>query len=207
MRKVIAERMHSGLQNSAQLTIYMKADITELKTAQAQSAASVKHRFGEKLTLTDFIARATILALQVYPLMNSALIDYSIHERNNVHLGMAVALEKGLVVPVINDAEKLSLSQLSASIRELAKKARENQLGSEEMTGSTFTITNLGAYGVEHFTPILNPPEAGILGVGAAEDQPVYRGENLERHDILPISLTFDHRLVDGAPGAVFKGD
>ncbi|RXY98841.1 dihydrolipoamide acetyltransferase family protein [Fictibacillus sp. S7] len=204
MRKVIAERMHSSLQNSAQLTIYMKADITELKTLQAQSAASVKRRFGEKLTLTDFIARATILALQVHPFMNSALIDYSIHERNNVHLGMAVALEKGLVVPVINDAEKLSLSQLSASIRELAKKARENQLGSEEMTGSTFTITNLGAYGVEHFTPVLNPPEAGILGVGAAEDQPVYRGDNLERRSILPISLTFDHRLVDGAPAALF---
>ncbi|SDM74196.1 pyruvate dehydrogenase E2 component (dihydrolipoamide acetyltransferase) [Fictibacillus solisalsi] len=204
MRKVIAERMHSSLQNSAQLTIYMKADITDLKMLQAQSAESVKRRFGEKLTLTDFIARAAILALQAHPLMNSALIDHSIHEKTHVHLGMAVALEKGLVVPVIHDAEKLSLSQLSTSIRELAKKARENQLGSEEMTGSTFTITNLGAYGVEHFTPILNPPEAGILGVGAAEYQPVYRGESLERRSILPLSLTFDHRLVDGAPAAVF---
>lgn len=138
MRKVIAERMHSSLQNSAQLTIHMKADITELKNLQTQSAEPVKRRFGEKLTLTDFIARAAILALQAHPLMNSALKNDSIQENTNVHLGMAVALEKGLVVPVIKDAVNLSLSQLSAAIREMAKKARENQLGSEEMTGSTF---------------------------------------------------------------------
>ncbi|MDN4073014.1 dihydrolipoamide acetyltransferase family protein [Fictibacillus terranigra] len=204
MRKVIAERMHRSLLNTAQLTINMKADITELKTLQAQSAQSVQRRIGAKLTLTDFIARAVVLSLQEHPVMNSTLLENSIRESENVHLGMAVALENGLVVPVIKHAESLSLSQLSAAIRTVADRAREGKLSSEEMKGSTFTVTNLGAYGVEHFTPILNPPESGILGIGATEDQPVYKGEQLERRTILPLSLTFDHRIVDGAPAAAF---
>ncbi|MGG1576320.1 dihydrolipoamide acetyltransferase family protein, partial [Fictibacillus sp. NRS-1165] len=204
MRKVIAERMHRSLLNTAQLTINMKADITELKTLQAQSAQSVQRRIRAKLTLTDFIARAVVLSLQEHPVMNSTLLENSIREIENVHLGMAVALENGLVVPVIKHAESLSLSQLSAAIRMVADRAREGELSNEEMKGSTFTVTNLGAYGVEHFTPILNPPESGILGIGATEDQPVYKGEQLERRTILPLSLTFDHRIVDGAPAAAF---
>ncbi|WP_062234767.1 dihydrolipoamide acetyltransferase family protein [Fictibacillus sp. FJAT-27399] len=204
IRKVIAERMQRSLLNTAQLTINMKVDITELKTLQAQSAPSVQRRFGAKLTLNDFIARAIVLSLQEHPVMNSTFIENSIQESENVHLGMAVALANGLVVPVIKNAESLSLSQLSAAIRTAADQAREGKLSNEEMKGSTFTVTNLGAYGVEHFTPILNPPESGILGVGAAEDQPVYKGEQLERCSILPLSLTFDHRIVDGAPAAAF---
>ncbi|MCQ6268834.1 2-oxo acid dehydrogenase subunit E2 [Fictibacillus sp. WQ 8-8] len=204
IRKVIAERMQRSLLNTAQLTINMKVDITELKTLQAQSAPSVQRRFGAKLTLNDFIARAVVLSLQEHPVMNSTFIENSIQESENVHLGMAVALANGLVVPVIKNAESLSLSQLSAAIRTAADQAREGKLSSEEMKGSTFTVTNLGAYGVEHFTPILNPPESGILGVGAADDQPVYIGEQLERRSILPLSLTFDHQIVDGAPAAAF---
>ncbi|SFE39442.1 pyruvate dehydrogenase E2 component (dihydrolipoamide acetyltransferase) [Bacillus sp. OV194] len=204
IRKIIAERMQRSLLNTAQLTINMKVDITELKTLQAQSAPSVQRRFGAKLTLNDFIARAVVLSLQEHPVMNSTFIENSIQESENVHLGMAVALANGLVVPVIKNAESLSLSQLSAAIRTAADQAREGKLSSEEMKGSTFTVTNLGAYGVEHFTPILNPPESGILGVGAADDQPVYIGEQLERRSILPLSLTFDHRIVDGAPAAAF---
>lgn len=117
---------------------------------------------------------------------------------------MAVALENGLVVPVIRHAEKLSLIELAQSISENAKKAREGRVGSEELQGSTFSITNLGAFGVEHFTPILNPPETGILGIGASYDTPVYQGEEIVRSTILPLSLTFDHRACDGAPAAAF---
>ena len=204
IRKVIAGRMFDSLQKTAQLTINMKADVTDLMALQKQIAQTVQNHYDQKITVTDFIARAVVLSLQKHGEMNSAYMDDKIHLFKNVHLGMAVALEKGLVVPVIRNAESCSLIDLSRSIKTLAQKARQTQLTHEEMQGSTFTISNLGAYGVEHFTPVLNPPETGILGVGAVYDTPTYIGENLERRSILPLSLTFDHRVLDGAPAAAF---
>lgn len=204
MRKVIAERMQESLQSSAQLTLTMKVDVTDLMALQKQIGETVQAHYETKLTITDFVARAVVLALQQHKEMNSAYIDDQIHTFDHVHLGMAVALEKGLVVPVIRHAQNDSLIQLAKSIKTLAERARKGQLDSDEMKGSTFTISNLGAYGVEHFTPILNSPEAGILGVGAAYDTPVFKGEELQRRTILPLSLTFDHRVLDGAPAAAF---
>lgn len=204
MRKVIAERMQESLQNSAQLTLTMKVDVTDLMALQKQIGEMVQTQHETKLTVTDFVARAVVLSLQQHKEMNSAYIDDHIRVFDHVHLGMAVALERGLVVPVIRNAQNESLVQLAKNIKMLAERARNGQLGSDEMKGSTFTISNLGAYGVEHFTPILNSPEAGILGVGAAYDTPVYKGEELERRTILPLSLTFDHRVLDGAPAAAF---
>lgn len=204
IRKVIADRMHDSLQQTAQLTMNMKVDVTELIALQKQTAETVQNRYENKLTMTDFIARAVVLSLQQHPQMNSAYINETIHLFQHVHLGMAVAIDKGLVVPVIRHSEKCSIIELSSSIKTLAKKAREGQLSSEEMQGSTFTISNLGSYGVEHFTPILNPPESGILGVGAVYDTPVFKGETIVKRSILPLSLTFDHRVLDGAPAAAF---
>lgn len=204
IRKVIAGRMHDSLQQTAQLTMNVKVDVTELISLQKQTAETVQNRYENKLTVTDFIARAVVLSLQQHPQMNSAYIDETIHLFKHVHLGMAVAIDKGLVVPVIRHSEKCSLIELSSSIKTLAQKARVGQLSSEEMQGSTFTISNLGSYGVEHFTPILNPPESGILGVGAVYDTPVFKGETIEKRSILPLSLTFDHRVLDGAPAAAF---
>ena len=204
IRKVIAVRMHDSLQKSAQLTINIKIDVTDLIALQKQTAETVQKKYGHKLTVTDFIARAVVLSLKNHQDMNSALIEDKIHLFKQVHLGMAVALEKGLVVPVIRNVDESSLIDLSRNIKELAQKARQGQLSNEDMQGSTFTISNLGAYGVEHFTPVLNPPETGILGVGAVNDTPVYLGEKLERRSILPLSLTFDHRVLDGAPAAAF---
>lgn len=204
MRKVIASRMQESLLNSAQLTLTMKADVTRLLEVRRQASADVEKRFGEKLTVTDFIARAVVLALNEHKRMNSAYVDHHIEIYGHIHLGIAVALEKGLVVPVIRNAERCSLVQLSQAIKSLSTRARENRLDPDEMKGSTFTITNLGAYGVGHFTPVLNPPEAGILGVGAIEDVPLYVGDELKRCSILPLSLTFDHRVLDGAPAAEF---
>lgn len=204
IRKVIAGRMYESLQKTAQLTINIKVDVTDLLALQKQIAQTVQNRYEQKLTVTDFIARAVVLSLQKHGQMNSAYIDDKIHLFKSVHLGMAVALEKGLVVPVIRDAESLSLIDLSRNIKTVAQKARQTQLTHEEMQGSTFTISNLGAYGIEHFTPVLNPPETGILGVGAVYDAPTYIGEKLERRSILPLSLTFDHRVLDGAPAAAF---
>ncbi|MDR6999151.1 dihydrolipoamide acetyltransferase family protein [Neobacillus niacini] len=204
IRKVIAVRMHDSLQKSAQLTINIKVDVTDLIALQKQTAETVQKKYGHKLTVTDFIARSVVLSLKNHQDMNSALIEDKIHLFKQVHLGMAVALEKGLVVPVIRNVDESSLIDLSRNIKELAQKARQGQLSNEDMKGSTFTISNLGAYGVEHFTPVLNPPETGILGVGAVNDTPVYLGEKLERRSILPLSLTFDHRVLDGAPAAAF---
>ncbi|WP_134687036.1 dihydrolipoamide acetyltransferase family protein [Brevibacillus migulae] len=210
MRKVIATRMLESLQTSAQLTMTAKADVTELLSLQKEVAAEVQKRQEGKLTVTDFIARAVVLSLKQHKRMNSAYFtdtqEARIETYGHVHLGIAVALEKGLIVPVIPHADKLSLLELSKAMKSLSERARSNQLGSEEMKGSTFTISNLGAYGIEYFTPVLNPPETGILGVGAIEAVPAYRGEELQRRSMLPLSLTFDHRVLDGAPAAQFLG-
>ncbi|MGF9887664.1 dihydrolipoamide acetyltransferase family protein [Priestia megaterium] len=206
MRKVIASRMHNSLLNSAQLTINMKADVTDLLSLQREIKDVTQQRHKVKISLTDFIARAVVLSLQEHKQMNSAYIDNEIQLYNHVHLGMAVALENGLVVPVMQHAEKMSLVELAAEIKTRAADARQGQLSTDRMQGSTFTITNLGAYGVEYFTPVLNPPETGILGVGATEDVPMYKGDELQKRNLLPLSLTFDHRVLDGAPAANFLG-
>ncbi|MCM3792907.1 2-oxo acid dehydrogenase subunit E2 [Priestia megaterium] len=206
MRKVIASRMHNSLLNSAQSTINMKADVTDLLSFQREIKDVIQQRHKVKISLTDFIARAVVLSLQEHKQMNSAYIDNEIQLYNHVHLGMAVALENGLVVPVMQHAEKMSLVELAAEIKTRAADARQGQLSTDRMQGSTFTITNLGAYGVEYFTPVLNPPETGILGVGATEDVPMYKGDELQKRNLLPLSLTFDHRVLDGAPAANFLG-
>lgn len=204
MRKVIASRMMASLQESAQLTITTRADVTDLIALQKKMNEVTQKEHEIKLTVTDLIARATVLALQRHKQVNSAYIDDRIHRYGHVHLGIAVALEQGLVVPVVRYAESTSVLDLSRRIKALAAQAREGTLGMEEMQGSTFSITNLGAYGIDFFTPVLNSPEAGILGVGAVQETPVFIGEEVQRRSILPLSLTFDHRVLDGAPAAEF---
>ncbi|MGI1831690.1 dihydrolipoamide acetyltransferase family protein [Bacillus safensis] len=204
MRKTIASRMMESLQTSAQLTITMKADVTKLTALQSELNETAGARHDMKLTMTDFVAKAVILSLLEHPAMNSQYQNDRVETFEYVHLGIAAALDHGLAVPVIRHAEKLSLIELAKSIKSYGKKAREGRLLHDEIEGSTFTITNLGAYGVEHFTPILNPPEAGILGVGKANHMPVYHGNELYKGTILPLSLTFDHRVLDGAPASQF---
>ncbi|MFP3717687.1 dihydrolipoamide acetyltransferase family protein [Bacillus safensis] len=204
MRKTIASRMMESLQTSAQLTITMKADVTKLTALQSELNETAAARHDMKLTMTDFVAKAVVLSLLEHPAMNSQYQNDRVETFEYVHLGIAAALDHGLAVPVIRHAEKLSLIELAKSIKSYGKKAREGRLLHDEIEGSTFTITNLGAYGVEHFTPILNPPEAGILGVGKADHMPVYHGNELCKGTILPLSLTFDHRVLDGAPASQF---
>ncbi|MEK4338116.1 MULTISPECIES: dihydrolipoamide acetyltransferase family protein [Bacillus] len=204
MRKTIASRMMESLQTSAQLTITMKADVTKLTNLQQQLNETAIARYETKLTITDFVAKAAILSLLEHPAMNSQYHNGVVETFENVHLGIAAALDNGLAVPVIRHAERLTLIELAKGIKLYGKKAREGKLLHDEIKGSTFTITNLGAYGVEHFTPILNPPEAGILGVGTMYDTPVYREDELCKGTILPLSLTFDHRVLDGAPASAF---
>ncbi|AYF06846.1 MULTISPECIES: dihydrolipoamide acetyltransferase family protein [Bacillus] len=204
MRKAIANRMHASLQNSAQLTLTMKVDVTDLLALHKDIAEVVQKRYDNNLTITDFVSRAVVLALREHKEMNSAYIDDAIHQFEHVHLGMAVALEKGLVVPAIRFANNLSVVELSKEIKNVAQKARAGSLSSDDMQGTTFTISNLGSFGIEYFTPVLNTPETGILGVGAIEHVPLYKGKKIKKGSMLPLSLTFDHRVLDGAPAAAF---
>lgn len=201
MRKVIAERMFASMQQSAQLTIHMRVNVTEMLALRKRINSGQEHT---KLTVTDFIAKAVIQALQKHKNMNSTYVDNQIKSYDSVHLGIAVALDNGLVVPVIRHAEQHTMEGLSNQIKQFSKKAKKGSLDSAELKGSTFTITSLGASGVEFFTPILNPPEVGILGIGLITDTPVYVGDELQRQSLLPLSLTFDHRAIDGVPASEF---
>ncbi len=198
MRRTIAERMHQSLHDSAQLTITTEADVT--------SATELRERLKREFdfTYTDLLIQAAARALLKHPRMNARLEGDAIVIPAEVNIGLAVALEEGLIVPVIRDAARLGLGEIAAQSRELGEKARAGKLKLEDVSGGTFTITNLGAYGVDAFTPILNPGETGILGVGRIVEKPaVYRGE-ITRRAMMTLSLTFDHRTVDGAPAAEF---
>lgn len=198
MRKVIAERMHKSLQGSAQLTITTEVDVTQLIDRRQE----VQREFNA--TYTDFIVQACAHALKQHPRMNSALDGDTIRYNGAIHVGLAVALEEGLIVPVVHNTDKKSLQEIAQDARQLAEKARAGKLAIEEVSGGTFTISNLGMYGVDGFTPIINTPQTGILGVGRIVEKPViYRGE-IAKRSMMVLSLTFDHRVIDGAPAGAF---
>jgi len=195
-RRTIAQRMMQSLQQSAQLTLTRWADVTTL-------AGERKHLFREG-SWNDWVLKAVAMALRDHPELNSSWTDTGIIQHSGVHLGMAVDTEQGLIVPVLQHAESLTLAQIHAEAGRLSEQIRQRKLGPSELKGSTFTVTNLGSYGIEFFTPILNSPEAGILGVGQVEERLVLQDENVAVKHRLPLSLTFDHRVLDGAGGARF---
>lgn len=206
MRRTIADRLIGSLHNTAQLTITMKADITELQNVrQSINESCEKENMGIKLTINDFVAKAVTVALPSFPIMNSALINNEIHYNKEIHLGIAVSLKSGLIVPVVRNAEKMTIRELSQNIKSLGAKARNNELDLGEIIGSSFSITNLGASGVEFFTPVLNPPETGILGIGTMyQALELDSGGKTVSRSVLPLSLTFDHRVTDGKPASEF---
>ncbi len=200
MRKVIAERMHKSLTDTAQLTITTEVDVTQL----IERREEVRREFNT--TYNDFIIQACAHALLQHPRMNASLEGDAIQLHGAVHVGFAVALDEGLIVPVVHDADKKPLKTIAQEARALAEKARAGRLKLEEVSGGTFTVSNLGMAGVDAFTPILNSPQTGILGVGRIVDKPViYQGE-IARRSMLVLSLTFDHRVIDGAPAGAFLG-
>ncbi|MFQ5814847.1 MAG: 2-oxo acid dehydrogenase subunit E2, partial [Anaerolineae bacterium] len=139
-----------------------------------------------------------------HPLLNATLVGDEIHLLKEIHIGVAVALEDGLLVPVVRDADKKSVQEIAQEARRLAQGAREGTLTVDEVTGSTFSITNLGAYGVDGSTPVINPPEVAILGVGRIVEKPAIHDGQIVKRAMMSLSLTFDHRIVDGAPAAEF---
>lgn len=197
-RGTIARRMHDSLHSMAQLTLHTEADVTELVALRESLKAHTP------LTYTDLIVRACALALRQHPRLNATLEGETIRLLSQINIGLAVALDDGLIVPVIPAADQKSLADLAQLRTRLAERARAGQLVKEEISGGTFTVTNLGSYDIDAFTPIINPPEAAILGVGRiVEKVVIYQGKIAQRA-MITLSLTFDHRLVDGAPAAAF---
>ena len=208
MRKTIAERMMRSVQTTAHVTNQRKVDITELMKFRKE----IKEKINDPLTkgelsINTLLTKAVVLALKNTPNMNAWYYNGEYSRVDEVHIGMATALEDGLVVPVIKDAHLMSLSQLGFAIKNVVKEARQGSLDGSLYSGSTFTITNLGSYDIEYFTPILNTPEVGILGVGAIQKELVLEdGEVVEKFK-LPLSLSYDHQIIDGVPAAEFLSD
>src|SRR5579859_33648 len=204
MRAVIARRMTESLQSTAQLTLTTEEDMAEASKLREEAGAELERRGGARPTFTDLIVRAAAIALRDHPRLNARWTGGGARLLPEIHVGVAVALDEGLVVPVIRHADRAALAEISAALRDLSERARTFRLAPAEMEGGTFTVTNLGMYDVDAFTPILNPPEAAILGAGRVHRRPVAVDDRVEVRPVMALSLTFDHRVVDGAPAAQF---
>ena len=202
MRKVVAQRMYTSAVEIPTVTQTVKVDVTKLLAFRKE----LNEGREQHLSLNDFILKAVAKALRKNPQMLVSLDGEQVIRRAHVNLGMAVALDAGLIVPVIRDADQLGLEALSAKAKDLAARARSGQLDAGEYKGSTFTVSNLGMFGVESFTPIINQPDAAILGVNCTENELVMEADgSISNHQVLRISLTFDHRLLDGSDAARFQ--
>lgn len=198
MRGTIARRMQQSLQTSAQVTLISEVDVSAL----VQVREALKEQFA--LTYTDLIVKAVAAALKEHPRLNAWMEGEHIQPMQEIHIGVAVALDEGLIVPVVRHANRKSLQTIAQETRQLASRAREGTLTREEITGATFSVTNLGMYGIDAFTPIINPPEVAILGIGRINEKFARVSQAGEWRQVLTLSLTFDHRAVDGAPAAAF---
>jgi pyruvate dehydrogenase E2 component (dihydrolipoamide acetyltransferase) len=204
IRKVVAERLTESLRTTAQVTISREVEAGGLVTRRAQLAAGFEAATGLRLTYTDLLVQTVAGLLGEHPLLNATLTEQGIVVPDAVHMGVAVALDDGLIVPVIRDAGRRPLAEIARDRAELAAKAQAGTLSLDEVEGGTFTISNLGSFGADAFTPIVNPPQCAILGVGRIVDKPVVVDGRVQVRPLLWLSLTFDHRIVDGAPAARF---
>ena len=203
IRKIIAERMTMSVQTNASVTLHTEVDATAFVDLRALFNEELQQK-EISLTYTDLLVKVVANTLQTHQQLNATLTEEGIQLIGEINIGVAVALEEGLVVPVIRNANQIGLAVISDQIRTLAEKARNNQLTPGELQGGTFTLTNLGNFGVDAFTPIINPPECAILGVGRIIKKPVVHNDEIAIRSMLTLSLTFDHRVVDGAPAAQF---
>jgi len=200
MRKVIAERMSISWKTSPHVNMTYKVDMTE--------AIALKNKMSKvsdtKYSFTEIIVKAVSMALIENAEINRSLIDKQIYHHNTVNIGVAVALNNGLTVPVIKNAQNKSISTIRNELSILSEKARKGDLTPEEITGGTFTVSNLGMYGVDQFTPIINPPESAILGVCRIVNEPIVIENEITIRSMMNLCLSFDHRLIDGVVAAVF---
>jgi pyruvate dehydrogenase E2 component (dihydrolipoamide acetyltransferase) len=204
IRRTIAERMVASRTATAPVTLTSTADATNLVNLRDQFKAAGPAGAAVVPGFTDFLVKLTAISLQKHPRLNARWDGAKVEESVGIHIGFAVDTDAGVLVPVLRDVTALGLKQLAALSRELTERARQRQLTAAEQQGGTFTVTNLGAYGVDAFTPIINPPECAILGMGRIQRRPVVVGEQIVAREQVTLSLTFDHRIVDGAPAARF---
>ncbi len=202
LRGIIAERMSAGWRERPQVTVMREIDATALVAMREQINAERSEQ--GKISYNALIVRAAALALRDQPHINVQLTDEGLVQLPDINIGLAVDTERGLLVPVLPQADAKSLIELDAALKALAQRALEGRCLPDELTGGTFTVTNLGMYGVEAFTPIINPPESAILGVGSIIAKPVVHQGEIAIRQMMTLSLGFDHRLIDGAPAARF---
>ncbi len=201
MRGTIATRMLQSLQTMAQLTLTTEADVTEVMVMRQGLARQMTDG---GLSPLHMVIKATARALKAYPRMNTLQGENGAELSPEINVGVAVALEEGLIVPTIRRADEKSLAEIAREARELAGKVREGRASYDDVTGGTFSITNLGPQGIDAFTPIVNPPQVGILGIGRAVEKPAVHNGEITKRTMMFLSLTFDHRIIDGAPAADF---
>jgi len=203
MRRAIGDNMAHSWSIAPKVTHHVSVDISNLLALRKTLNNGVKDK--DKISITDLLVKAVARALEMKPNINVTLDGDAIKVLQDINIGVAVALDDGLIVPVVRNANKKSLAEVSKEVRDLAKRARKNKLNPDEMGGGTFTITNVGAYGsVDWFTPIINQPESAILGVGRTVDKPVVVDGQIVVRPMMGLSLSFDHRVIDGAPAAEF---
>ncbi|MBM4424602.1 MAG: 2-oxo acid dehydrogenase subunit E2 [Chloroflexi bacterium] len=201
-RRTIAERMAASWREAPQVTLTTEADAEALAHLRAQFQNDLPD--AGDLSYTDLFVKITAAALREQPYLNARVEDEGIRLFDAIHIGLAVDTERGLIVPVIRDADRKGVAQIVRERRDLAERARGGKLRPDELSGGTFTLTNLGAFEIDAFTPIINPPEGAVLGVGRVVKKPVVRDDELRPGMTVALSLTFDHRLVDGGPAARF---
>ena len=209
MRKVIAKRMSESYFTAPTFTLNYEIDMTEIKALRAKILDTILENTGKKVTITDIISFAVIKTLMKHKYINSSLSEdgSQIIFHNYVSLAIAVGMDDGLLVPVIQNADKMTLSELVVNSKEIVSKALAMKLSPAEQSGSTFTISNLGMYGVQSFNPIINQPNSAILGVSGTVDKPVVVNGEIAIRSIMTLCLTIDHRVVDGLAGAKFMQD
>jgi pyruvate dehydrogenase E2 component (dihydrolipoamide acetyltransferase) len=204
MRKLVADNVTKSRQTAPHVTLNTEADVTELGAVFGALRQEVEKAYGTKLTYTDLLIKAAARALEDHPLCNAALVGDEIRVYADKNVGVAVATENGLVVPVVRQPGSKSLGEVSVELKALVERCRTGKQSPDDLAGGTFTITNLGAYGVDTFDPIIVPPQSCILGVGRMVQKPAVHNGQIAVRTMMSLSLSFDHRVLDGAPAALF---
>ena len=206
IRRVTAERLSAHWTGAPQVTEGVDIDMTEVRAFRTANRAEWRSKFGVMPALNDIVLKAVAVALEAHPALNSALIDGAIHRYREINLGVAVDVDDGLVVPVLRNAGQLDLGGIASGVADLTARAKAGKLTLEDIEGATFTVSNLSALGVDWFTPVLNPPQCALLGVGRMRRTPAAVGREILIRDMATFVLTFDHRALDGAPAGRFLG-
>jgi 2-oxoglutarate dehydrogenase E2 component (dihydrolipoamide succinyltransferase) len=204
LRRTIAQRLVEAQHNAALLTTFNEVDMSSVMSLRKEHGEAFQQKHGLKLGIMSFFVKSVIEALKDTPQINAEIRGTDIIFRNYYDIGVAVGTERGLVVPVLRNVERMSFAQVEATIGDFAKRARENKLKPDELQGGTFTISNGGVYGSLLSTPIVNPPQSGVLGMHAIQERPVAREGAVVIRPMMYIALTYDHRLVDGREAVTF---